>query len=459
MKGIEMSDDKLIFLISLPRSGSTMLQKILGAHTDVFTRSETWLMLHPLYSLKSEGIETRYDAAVAADGVRDFIDELPVDGEAYYYQQLRKCYLSLYGKYLKSNGKQRFLDKTPRYYEVFDELQQTFPNAKFIVLYRNPMAVFSSILETWVRGRYEMLNSYKADLEQGVEFLQRDFSGYSNTYLIRYEELLAEPETQIEKLFNFLKLPNQPECITYGKETTEKWLYGDPSTVYEKSRPDAAHADAWLKQLDKPESWKLISDYFQKLGKTCFDHLGYSFEDVENAIADAWQKYPQIGTVNLSLYNFLRSDKENLARARSNNVLLNKNITDLQGKLPELENSLDQVRQSLDQKEQELSAKDHELEQVRQSLDQKEQELSAKNHALDQANHSLEKKEQELSAKNKGINKIEAELANSDAQLMGLLYSFDELAKHKALLSPKSKYIAYKKMIQKFIAVKMARKI
>lgn len=56
-----MTDKNLIFLISLPRSGSTLTQKILGAHSAIYTRSEPWIMLNPLYSLKQEGIDAIYN--------------------------------------------------------------------------------------------------------------------------------------------------------------------------------------------------------------------------------------------------------------------------------------------------------------------------------------------------------------------------------------------------------------
>jgi hypothetical protein len=282
-----MQDDQLIFMISLPRSGSTLLQKILGGHSDIYTRSEPWLMLHPLYSLKSDGIQARYDARLAAQGVQDFISDLPGTGEDFYYARLRDCYLSLYAPYLQSSGKSRFLDKTPRYYEVFDELQKTFPQAKFIILYRNPLAVLASILETWVKGDLAKLKEYRGDLYKGIEFLQRDFSSYSNTHIVRYEELLLDPESAMAMLFAFLQLPNQPECIDYGKRPAERWRYGDPRTVYAKSRPDAQHADAWQRQLSIAKNRKLLADYLQMLGKTGFERMGYDYAHAEQAITQS----------------------------------------------------------------------------------------------------------------------------------------------------------------------------
>ncbi len=66
--------DNLIFIISLPRSGSTLLQRVLGGHDDVVTSSEPWIMLHPVYGRRDKGISTEYSADWAALGVNEFLE-------------------------------------------------------------------------------------------------------------------------------------------------------------------------------------------------------------------------------------------------------------------------------------------------------------------------------------------------------------------------------------------------
>ncbi len=325
---MQMRDDQLIFMISLPRSGSTLLQKILGGHDDIYTRSEPWLMLHPLYALRHDGIQARYNARLAAQGLQDFIADLPGEGEEFYYARLRDCYLSLYAPYLQSSGKTRFLDKTPRYYEIFDELQKIFPRAKFIILYRNPLAVLASMLETWIKGNLDKLTGFQGDLCKGAEFLQRDFSAYSNTHIVRYEDLLREPESVTTALFAFLELSNQPECIDYGKQPAERWKYGDPSTVYAKSRPDTHHVDAWQQQLNIAESRELLAGYLQMLGKAGFERMGYDYAQAELAINQSASADSAIVTLP-SLRQLLRSTDEENKSLREDNAKLNADNTRL----------------------------------------------------------------------------------------------------------------------------------
>ncbi|MFV1990599.1 MAG: sulfotransferase, partial [Acidimicrobiales bacterium] len=51
-----VSEIRPAFLLSLPRSGSTLLQRLLGAHSMVATVAEPWLLIPPLYALRDEGV-------------------------------------------------------------------------------------------------------------------------------------------------------------------------------------------------------------------------------------------------------------------------------------------------------------------------------------------------------------------------------------------------------------------
>lgn len=309
-----MHDSQLIFMISLPRSGSTMLQKILGTHPEILTRSEPWLMLHPLHALKSSSIQARYNAKLAEKGVRDFLSEI---GEEQYYSSLSKCYLSLYEAQLAITGQKYFLDKTPRYFEVFDELYKTFPNAKFIILYRNPAAIMSSILQSWVKDDLVKLKEYKVDLEHGIDFLTRDFSAFPNTYSIRYEDLLENPTAQATALFEFLGIAFDHKCLRYGDFQHEPWLLGDQHTVIAKSEPDPSHVDRWHETLNSATSHKLISDYIQSLGPEKIKALGYNHQEIDSVLNQAQIQYAHPKRMDLKLSHYLVNDAEILYRAKS----------------------------------------------------------------------------------------------------------------------------------------------
>ena len=160
--------NQLIFLISQPRSGSTLIQKLLGAHSNIYTRSEPWLMMNSLYGLKDSGIYAEYNVEIEQAAFNSFIDDLP-EGKNTYIRELRKMSLELYSYYLSGTNETFFLDKTPRYYLVINELLDVFPQARFIFLIRNPLAVLGSIINTWSKQNWFDLSSSKYDLIKAID--------------------------------------------------------------------------------------------------------------------------------------------------------------------------------------------------------------------------------------------------------------------------------------------------
>src|SRR5688500_15750036 len=61
-----------LFLLSLPRSGSTLAQRILAAHEAIATASEPWILLPYLYTLRERGAYAEYNHRVLVRAVEDF---------------------------------------------------------------------------------------------------------------------------------------------------------------------------------------------------------------------------------------------------------------------------------------------------------------------------------------------------------------------------------------------------
>ena len=139
----------LIFLVSQPRAGSTLLQRVIGSHSRVHTAPEPWLALHPLFALKADATAAPGDTALADRATREFLARIP-RGETIYLDGVRHLLGSVYDAALAASGKSVFLDKTPRYYQILPELRRVFPDAHVVILLRNPIAVLSSMLETWI---------------------------------------------------------------------------------------------------------------------------------------------------------------------------------------------------------------------------------------------------------------------------------------------------------------------
>jgi sulfotransferase family protein len=194
-----------LFLLSLPRSGSTLVQRMLAAHPQVASAAEPWLLLPYLYTLRSDGVEAEYGHGTAVKAISDFARFHLEGGRDRYLEEGRRFFLRLYGA--AADGHPFFLDKTPRYHLVARELLDLFPDAKVLFLWRNPLAVAASIIESWNRGNWN-LDTHMIDLKHG---LARLVSAYERTsrraVTLRYEDLVVRPEHEIARVVDELGLP------------------------------------------------------------------------------------------------------------------------------------------------------------------------------------------------------------------------------------------------------------
>src|ERR1700679_3213910 len=99
-----------IFLLSISRTGSTLIQRIVGAHEGVATVSEPWLLLPHAYTLRPAGIDAEYVHPLLVAAIEDFSAELP-RGREDYLEEMRDFALRLYAK-AAGDAATHFLDKT-----------------------------------------------------------------------------------------------------------------------------------------------------------------------------------------------------------------------------------------------------------------------------------------------------------------------------------------------------------
>src|SRR2546430_873315 len=131
-----------IFLMSLPRSGSTLLQRLIAAHPQIATTSEPWVLLPVLSALRYSSSYADYSHSDASAAIADFCASLP-SGDQSYFEAVRTFALELYA-HASPRDAMYFLDKTPRYHLIAEELSRTFPDAKYVFLWRHPLSIVAS---------------------------------------------------------------------------------------------------------------------------------------------------------------------------------------------------------------------------------------------------------------------------------------------------------------------------
>src|SRR2546427_380355 len=92
-----------LFLFSLPRAGSTLVQRVLASHPEISTTAEPWLLLPQLYATRLDGIYTEYGQIQSTKALTDFARELP-QGEDEYRRELNRFISRLYARASSEGG-------------------------------------------------------------------------------------------------------------------------------------------------------------------------------------------------------------------------------------------------------------------------------------------------------------------------------------------------------------------
>lgn len=278
----ESMQERLVFLIGSPRSGSTMLARMLGAHSRVFAPAEPHLM-PPLAHLGfgDERVERApYDPVVTQEGLHALETLLP-GGEKDVRDALRALTDTLYARALAASGCDLLLDKTPAYALVLPFLTGLYPEARYVVLTRHPLAVWCSFVDSFFDGDFRAAHAHNPLLERYVPAVARLLRERPVPLVhVRYEALVRDPEAGLGPLCEFLGLDFEPGMVDYGASApatpTGRGL-GDPVTVGRESRPTTRNVSKWTQTLQAdPERLRQAREILARLADE--DLVAWGFE-------------------------------------------------------------------------------------------------------------------------------------------------------------------------------------
>jgi hypothetical protein len=260
-----------IFLFSISRSGSTLVQRIIGAHAGVATASEPWLLLPHAYTLRRQGVDAEYVHPLLVTAIEDFCDRLP-GGSDDYTDELRRFVLRLYEK-AAGEGAAYFLDKTPPYCLVAEEIMRLFPEAKFVFLWRNPLSVVASMIETWGPWYPTFMGS---DLFIGLPRLLDAYeANRERVHAARFEDLSSGDEARWRALMDYLGIEFEPAALTGFAKIELGGRMGDPTGRKRYSSLSAEPQQKWKGTLANPLRREWCRRYLRFLGNERLATMGY----------------------------------------------------------------------------------------------------------------------------------------------------------------------------------------
>ena len=275
--------DRPIFVVACPRSGTTLLQVMLHAHPRIAIPPENRFFLETYKSRKKFGDlrkpakraalaksitkQKRYaDMKVPPEVLKQaIVDGPPTVGSALGI---------VFREYAAHFGKPRWGDKRPLYLNYIPLLLTLFPDAQIINIVRDGRDCVASLkrMPWWKTGSISAISRWVQSMNMSAR--ARKSLRPDQYYEFKYEDLVSDPRTELEKL-----------CAFLGEEFHEAML--EPSRVAGEAVPErkshharthesvsTASVGQWAEKLER---WEIA--VIETLGRRHFKYYGYPLSD------------------------------------------------------------------------------------------------------------------------------------------------------------------------------------
>lgn len=199
-----------IFIVGLPRAGSTLLEQILASHSQVDGTMELHNVLNLAKRLRGRG---------ADDETRPRYPKILAELDDSYFRRFGQQFIDDTRTYRGTAP--HFIDKMPNNFFHIGLIKLILPNARVIDARRYPMACcFSGFKQLFGEGQEfsyglrEIGNYYR----QYVKLMDH-WDGVLPGFVLRvaYEDVVADLETQVHRLLDFCQLPFEPACLEFHR--------------------------------------------------------------------------------------------------------------------------------------------------------------------------------------------------------------------------------------------------
>jgi hypothetical protein len=294
-----MARNPYLFVVGCPRSGTTLLQRMLDANPFLAVSND------PHFIPFAPGVGDGLDPPVTPELVdwllsyRTFarlgLDEPTVRAAAASARTYRQFVSALYDAFAHERGKRLAGEKTPRYVRYLPLLHALFPGARVVHIVRDGRDVALSTLD-WARpdrgpGRFRLWQEHPLAVcalswRWHVTTGMRDGATLGGLYSeVRYEDLVSKPERTLRRLTARLRLPFAGEMLAFhvGRQRHE---------------PGLSAKDAWLPPTPGLRDWRVALapadlELFEALAGDLLARLGYerACDAVSPAVASLASEY------------------------------------------------------------------------------------------------------------------------------------------------------------------------
>ncbi len=213
-----------IFIVGMPRSGTSLVEQIISSHTEVYGAGELDFL--------SRSILKEIHTEVYGAGELDFLSKnvlkeikpdniKKIDSKEFFEKITNNYYRSLSSFNISEDI---FTDKMPLNFRFIGFILSAFPEAKIVHLKRDPIATCWSIYKHYFKSNgngyasnFDDLSSYYLMYKGLMDFWHKTFP--NQIYDISYEDLTLSQEKETRKLLNYCDLSCDDRCLNFHKNT------------------------------------------------------------------------------------------------------------------------------------------------------------------------------------------------------------------------------------------------
>ncbi|MEQ8303148.1 MAG: sulfotransferase [Cyclobacteriaceae bacterium] len=217
---------KYIFIVGVGRSGTTLLQSILNAHSDIAFTPESHFLFHYLSPKSNKKLPKDKEELTNILEKDDHLKRLQLDLKdlTHDLELDSNFWINLFRKILNEYAKKENVntigDKDPMNSGLLKVIKKYFPEALVIHIIRDPRDVLLSRLKSDWGTKYPLLahlGDHKVSLEkamtEGPELFQENY------FETRYEDLIADTENEVKKICGFLSVDFESQMLNFSKSS------------------------------------------------------------------------------------------------------------------------------------------------------------------------------------------------------------------------------------------------
>ncbi|MDC0518149.1 sulfotransferase [Candidatus Pelagibacter sp.] len=192
---------KLIFIVGMPRSGTSLVEQILSSHKNVYGGGELTFLKNIIDNKFLKRKTNNISNTLLQESHNDYIDKIS----------------------LINDSKKIFTDKTPLNFKYIGFIKKIFKNSKIIICKRNKYDLCWSNYKNFFAENLPFnnnlidLGNYYRLYEDLIKFWEDIFPG--ELFSMNYSQLINNPEFEIRKMLKFCTLDWDPNCMSHENNT------------------------------------------------------------------------------------------------------------------------------------------------------------------------------------------------------------------------------------------------